>query len=100
VRPIYPLQIQTLLTSLDVDTAYSKAKLKIGGDASATPIEREPGWRCQCSDEATGWAIRCSTPGREIDSSLFPNVQTFSGVHLFSYSMGTGALSPPVRLGH
>jgi hypothetical protein len=97
--PIYPPQIQTLLTSLDVDMAYSKAKLKIDGYNRATHIEHKPGWRSQCSDEATGWEIRLSTSGRERDLCLFPNVQTFSGAHLASYSMDTGSSFPSSAAG-
>jgi len=64
IGPIYPLQIPTLLTFLDVALKFSKAKLKINGHNAATYIEPKPGWRSYHSDEATGWAIRSSTPDR------------------------------------
>jgi hypothetical protein len=64
VEPIYPLQIATLLTFLNIALASSKAQLKINGHNAATYIERRPRWRSHHSDKATGWAIRGSTSGR------------------------------------
>jgi len=63
-------------------------------------IQQDPEWHRGCSNLATGWTVWGLNPGRVKSFSSSTNIQTGSGPHPASRSVGTLVVHGVEWLGH